>query len=377
MRRLVVLAAAVTLALAVASADAASPGFRYGVAAGEITSTSAVLWTRAPRGGPVELSIVRPSVVARFGRSAAPCELERSHVRTRSRAHAGHELLLLVRAGRRRARSGRSRQRPQRPAATGPVRDLGRRRRDARLERQARRSTASRSTRAWPPSERLQHQPRRHDLLGQRGRGRGRRADRRGEVGEVQARPRASGAPQRLRASAGLYSHWDDHEFINDFSRAEHGEAIYDAGVKAFTDYAPVAYVRQRRPLPDGPLGQEPRALLPRRALLPQREGRRRLQRRPRPDRAAGGARRVRDPRAGAPQPRVAGVPRRAERPGADDARRAPVRGVHEGDQGVEGDVEGDRQRGARSSSTTRCRTTAGRATRPSASGSFASCRRT
>ena len=44
-----------------------------------------------------------------------------------------------------------------------------------------------------------------------------------------------------LRRSAGLYSHWDDHEFINDFSRAEHGGAIYAAGVKAFTDYAPVA----------------------------------------------------------------------------------------------------------------------------------------
>jgi len=44
-----------------------------------------------------------------------------------------------------------------------------------------------------------------------------------------------------LRASGGLYSHWDDHEFINDFSRTEHGEAIYQAGVKAFRDYAPVA----------------------------------------------------------------------------------------------------------------------------------------
>ena len=49
-------------------------------------------------------------------------------------------------------------------------------------------------------------------------------------------------ALRRLRASGGLYSHWDDHEFINDFSRPEEGEAIYRAGVKAFTDYAPVAY---------------------------------------------------------------------------------------------------------------------------------------
>ena len=46
----------------------------------------------------------------------------------------------------------------------------------------------------------------------------------------------------RLRGSAGFYSHWDDHEFINDFSIPEHGQALYDAGVKAFTDYAPVGY---------------------------------------------------------------------------------------------------------------------------------------
>jgi alkaline phosphatase D len=48
-------------------------------------------------------------------------------------------------------------------------------------------------------------------------------------------------ALQRLRQAAGLYSHWDDHEFINDFSKAENGAEIYAAGVKAFTDYAPVA----------------------------------------------------------------------------------------------------------------------------------------
>jgi alkaline phosphatase D len=47
---------------------------------------------------------------------------------------------------------------------------------------------------------------------------------------------------QMIRRSAGLYSHWDDHEFINDFSIPEDGQAIYDAGVKAFTDYAPVGY---------------------------------------------------------------------------------------------------------------------------------------
>ncbi|HEY6637980.1 MAG TPA: alkaline phosphatase D family protein [Solirubrobacterales bacterium] len=53
-----------------------------------------------------------------------------------------------------------------------------------------------------------------------------------------------------LRGAAGFYSHWDDHEFINDFSRFESvfssgtidGQLLYDRGVKAFTDFAPVDY---------------------------------------------------------------------------------------------------------------------------------------
>jgi alkaline phosphatase D len=46
----------------------------------------------------------------------------------------------------------------------------------------------------------------------------------------------------RLRKSAGFYSHWDDHEFINDFSIPEDGEQLYKAGQKAFRDYAPVKF---------------------------------------------------------------------------------------------------------------------------------------
>jgi phosphodiesterase/alkaline phosphatase D-like protein len=45
-----------------------------------------------------------------------------------------------------------------------------------------------------------------------------------------------------LRGSGAIYNHWDDHEFINDFTKAEHGSAIYKAGVAAFRDYMPVTY---------------------------------------------------------------------------------------------------------------------------------------
>jgi alkaline phosphatase D len=53
-----------------------------------------------------------------------------------------------------------------------------------------------------------------------------------------------------LRGSGAFYSQWDDHEFINDFSRFENvfssgtinGQLLYLRGLKAFTDYAPVDF---------------------------------------------------------------------------------------------------------------------------------------
>ena len=43
-----------------------------------------------------------------------------------------------------------------------------------------------------------------------------------------------------LRARTGLYSHWDDHEFIDDFSIPQYGLPLYQSGKKAFLDYSPV-----------------------------------------------------------------------------------------------------------------------------------------
>ena len=155
--------------------------------------------------------------------------------------------------------------------------------------------------------------------------------------------PRSEGSVR----SAGLYSHWDDHEFINDFSRAEHGGADLRGGRQGVHRLRAGREAVCERALSDVPLGQEPRALLPRRALVPQRQGNSGMRRRSRPDGAASGARCVLDPRARSEEPGGAGMSRRDQRPVADDARRASVRGVHESDQGVDGDVEGHRQRGA------------------------------
>jgi phosphodiesterase/alkaline phosphatase D-like protein len=37
-------------------------------------------------------------------------------------------------------------------------------------------------------------------------------------------------ALQSVRSATGLYSHWDDHEFSNDFTPEENGSAVYTAG---------------------------------------------------------------------------------------------------------------------------------------------------
>jgi alkaline phosphatase D len=47
---------------------------------------------------------------------------------------------------------------------------------------------------------------------------------------------------RKARAAAPMYNHWDDHEFINDFTRDEMGGSIYDAGVQAFLDYMPATF---------------------------------------------------------------------------------------------------------------------------------------
>ena len=64
-------------------------------------------------------------------------------------------------------------------------------------------------------------------------------------------------ALRSVRRTAGFYSHWDDHEFINDFAPPENsfsggdytvdinGRVLYRRGVRAFRDYAPVAYSRR------------------------------------------------------------------------------------------------------------------------------------
>ena len=57
--------AAALLAGAAASAKEGRPGFPLGVAAGDVTGTSAILWARAPRAGALTLEVLSPGAGTR------------------------------------------------------------------------------------------------------------------------------------------------------------------------------------------------------------------------------------------------------------------------------------------------------------------------
>ena len=231
---------------ALAPAGTTLAGFEYGVAAGEVTSTSARLWTRAPGTGAVTMTLV---------------EAEGSTPRLRTvslRATAGSDRTVqAVVKGLRPATLYRYTFSQRGAAASAPGLFTTAPRPDADVRVRFAVSgdaDATAGANGKPGFNGFQAYGRmaaeRNDFNVNLGDTIYSDSEIAGQkpaltVSEKWGKYRlgiALAPLRRLRASAGLYSHWDDHEFVNDFTRAEHGEAIYAAGVKAFRDYAPVTY---------------------------------------------------------------------------------------------------------------------------------------
>ena len=242
MRHLIALAALGTLVFGTVSATAASPGFRYGVAAGEMTSASAVLWTRAPHAGKVTVRVSRSkslrSAVVYLAEARAVNDLT---VTRKVFVAPGTRYWYRFEQGGARSVVGTFTTAPRPRAAVG-VRFAISGDADATPGPNGKPGFNSYGVYARMAAEANAFNINLGDTI---------YSD--SELGGPVARTVEEKwakyklglelpALRRLRASAGLYSHWDDHEFVNDFSRPEQGRSFYVAGVNAFRDYAPVAY---------------------------------------------------------------------------------------------------------------------------------------
>jgi alkaline phosphatase D len=242
-RRLAILAALVLFALACLSAEAASPGFRFGVAAGEVTPASAVLWTRAPRAGRVVVRVSGSASLSSAVVYAAEARMRNDLTVTRKVFVApGTRYWYRFEQGSARSPVGSFVTAP-RPKAAANVRFAISGDADATSGANGRPGFNRFEVYGRMAAERNDFNINLGDTIYSDSELGGSPAAR--TVAEKWAKYRlglALPALRRLRAGTGLYSHWDDHEFVNDFSKPEFGQALYAAGVEAFRDYAPVAY---------------------------------------------------------------------------------------------------------------------------------------
>ena len=277
-RTLALVAFALAAALAAAAPASAGniEGFRLGVTAAEVDTDSAIMWAKASRRG---TALVQ---VSRGKRAFGPCDVADARRALTVRARGANDLTVQrrvrgLRAGTRyryrfcTARGGRS--------AVGHFTTA-----PPRRERQTIRFALSgdQDARPLPGKERpywnrfgvwRQIIKQRNDfnvlmgdtiysdteVPGYRKRHIATTVRQKWDAYELNLEQKAW---RRARASAAYYAHWDDHEFINDFSRKENvfpqsnngrdlgdvridGEKLYRRGVRAFRDYNPVTYSRR------------------------------------------------------------------------------------------------------------------------------------
>ena len=292
---------ALVAALLLAPPALAAKGFEFGVTPGEVTSSSAVLWGKATKSGKYSLEVARNSKFK--GKTTQSVAAKKGHDNTLQKrvkglrpntkywfrfvtgsAAAGHARLdrpALERASAATsARSGPRRSRSRTPPSGSPGAAI----RTSTPSRARPRRTGT-TARCWPHeggAQQLQRDARRHDLLGQRGAGPppADRAEREAEVGEVQDQPGeqeppgaaplgrlllALGRPrvrERLLARRELLRQRRERERPHALQPRRAGVPRLRAG----------ELEQAERHLPHRSLGPQPRGLLPRPALVPERE---------------------------------------------------------------------------------------------------------
>ncbi len=241
------LAAAGVLALAAPSAFAAR-GFHYGVTAAEVTSRSAVVWARPDKAGKYTAQVATNRRFTSGVKSRRVTATRRSDltVQTRFRGLRSNRVYFYrFKSGRHVSDVGRFRTAPG-PNSNATVRFAWSGDEDAQ-------PAVGSKTPFWGPMKAFGTMARqRHNLfsinLGDTIYSDSEVANQ-GALAATLPQKRAKYKMnlaqrnyQRIREAAGMYNEWDDHEFVNDFTKSENGNTIYKAGVKAFREYMPVSY---------------------------------------------------------------------------------------------------------------------------------------
>ena len=258
---------ALVLSLAIPAAAGAAKGFKYGVAAGDVTTSSAILWARANRSGP---ALIQIGADRRFG----GCAFRAAPRRLRTAAQEENDNTVQKRVGGLRpgtryhyrfcmrggARSDvGSFETAPRPNQAKTIRFAISGDQDA-LPRPGQSRPYWNNFQVWNLIRKEGNDF--NVLLGDTiysdtevpGYGLSNVATTVPKKWAKYAINLGQAPWARARGSAAYYAHWDDHEFINDFSKFENefplgvgtvrinGKALYARGVKAFRNYNPVTY---------------------------------------------------------------------------------------------------------------------------------------
>ena len=241
------IAAACAVALGAVPATASAAKFQYGVASAEATSSSIVLWTRAPKTGKV---VVEVAPNRRFAKKQTQ--------RKSQKATASHDRTVRIKATRLKAsetyyyrfRQGKSK------SAIGSFITAPK-----ASSTKAFRFAYSGDASAQPAQGQSKPFFGNFSVYGRMAAERNAFNINLGDTiysdPEVPNIPTALTVPQKwamykqnlalpnlqkVRMETSMFNQWDDHEFINDFTPPENGNAIYKAGASAFRDYMPTGF---------------------------------------------------------------------------------------------------------------------------------------
>ncbi len=238
------IAAACVVALGAIPATASAAKFKYGVTSAEATSNSIILWTRAPKSGKVVVEVAPARSFRKKNTRRKSQTARKSHdntVRIKVRGlKPSASFYYRFRQGRSKSQVGRFITAPRasntkafRFAYSG----------DASAQPAQGQSKPFFGTFKAYGSMAAEHNAFNINL-----------GDTIYSDPEVPNTPPALTLPQKwamykqnlalpnlrkVRSQASMFNQWDDHEFINDFTPPEMGNAIYRAGASAFRDYMP------------------------------------------------------------------------------------------------------------------------------------------